>query len=50
MINCKVIWLDEKALIASFHAIKGYVPHPMYDRPQLLRFLDQLLEKNYRFQ
>ncbi|MBO6014099.1 MAG: hypothetical protein J6P48_01390 [Oscillospiraceae bacterium] len=50
MKNCKVIWLDETALIASFHAVKGFVPHAILDRSELLKLLDQLLETGYRFQ
>ena len=50
MKTCKVIWLDETALIASFHSVEGYVPHPVLDRAQLLRLLDSLLESGYRFQ
>ncbi len=47
---CKVIWLDETALIASFHAVKGYVPRPVLDRAEYLRLLESLLETGYRFQ
>lgn len=46
---CNVIWLDEQALVATFHAVKGYVPYPLLDKPQLMRFLDSLLEKGYKF-
>ena len=46
----KMIWIDEARRIASFHAVEGFVPHPLLDRSQYLSFIESLFELNYCFQ
>ena len=45
-----MIWIDEVRKIASFHAVEGFVPHPLFDKAEFLSFIDSLCEKNYCFQ
>ena len=47
--NCKTLWLDNEQLIASFHAIRGYEPKPVLDRAELLRLIDSLMSRGYKF-
>ena len=50
MKGIKILWLDETALIASFHEVRCYVPYPLLDKAHFLRFIESLTEKNYSFQ
>lgn len=50
MKGIKILWLDENALVASFHEVRGYVPHPLLDKASFLRFIESLTEKGYSFQ
>ncbi len=46
----QMIWINETRRIASFHAVEGFIPHPLLDRSQYLNFIENLLEMNYCFQ
>ena len=50
MKGIKILWLDEQALIASFHEVRGYVPYPLLDKATFLLFIESLTEKGYSFQ
>jgi hypothetical protein len=44
------IWLDQREKIASFHPLAGGVLREFPDARLFQRFLDELMEKGYRFQ
>lgn len=46
----ETIWLDERELIASFHAVDGYTPHDFSFHDHFMSFIQFLQEQGYRFQ
>ncbi|MGN1004527.1 MAG: hypothetical protein ACI4O5_06780 [Oscillospiraceae bacterium] len=48
--STKIVWLDEQALIASFHPVDGYRRYDFHDRESLISFLLSLQVRGYRFQ
>lgn len=45
-----IVWLDEQALIASFHAVEQYRRCDFHTREYFMRFLQSLQQQGYRFQ
>lgn len=46
----RFVWVDEKARIASFHPVKGYVKRLIPDQDAFVQLLNDLLEEEYRIQ
>ena len=46
----QIVWLDEQALIASFHPVDGYRRYDFHDREYFISFLQSLQVRGYRFQ
>ena len=50
MKGAKILWLNEDALVTSFHEVRGFIPYPLLDRATFIRFIESLTEKGYSFQ
>lgn len=46
----RIVWLNERERIVSFHAVKGYARRDFAAYEPFLSFLQSLLEQGYRFQ
>ena len=45
-----VVWMDEKAKIASFHAVEGYRRQEFTNQDYFQKFMMSLQERGFRFQ
>lgn len=48
--DAHVVWIDETAKVASFHAVEGYVMHTFANHAFFMDYLYSLQSRSFLFQ